>query len=85
MTLKCAKLTFHSAFLEESLMKTIQIDVFDLDKQVQTLRKLGVKFEQYDLADFKSVNGIVDYGNERRAFTKDRQGNLIIYIQAKIH
>ena len=66
-------------------MKTIQVDVFDLNKQVQSLRKLGIKFEEYNLAGFTSVNGIVDYGSERMAFLKDSEGNLIIYTQAKIH
>ncbi len=52
-------------------------DVDDLESAVATLRENGVVFEEYDLPDFKTVNGIAEIAGERGAWFKDSEGNLL--------
>jgi predicted enzyme related to lactoylglutathione lyase len=52
-------------------------DVEDLDKTVAKLRENGVKFEEYDLPGFKTVDGIAEIAGERGAWFKDSEGNLL--------
>lgn len=51
--------------------------VDDVDTVVATLRERGVKFEEYDLPDLKTENGIVQLGDVRAAWCKDPDGNII--------
>lgn len=57
-------------------------EVDDLDGAVSSLRDRGVAFEEYDMPDFKTVNGIVEVGGERGAWFKDSEGNLISLFQS---
>lgn len=52
-------------------------DVDDIEAAVKTLRDQGVVFEEYDLPDFKTVNGIAEIEGERGAWFKDSEGNLL--------
>ena len=52
-------------------------DVDDIEAEVATLRESGVVFEEYDLPDFKTVDGIADIAGERGAWFKDSEGNLL--------
>jgi predicted enzyme related to lactoylglutathione lyase len=52
-------------------------DVDDLDKTVAKLRENGVKFEEYDMPGFKTVDGIAEIAGERGAWFKDSEGNLL--------
>jgi hypothetical protein len=56
-------------------------EVDDLDSAVSSLREQGLTFEEYDMPDFKSVNGIVETEGERAAWFKDSEGNLISLFQ----
>jgi catechol 2,3-dioxygenase-like lactoylglutathione lyase family enzyme len=60
--------------------------VHDIESTVSELRNRGVVFEEYDLPDFKTVNGIAEVsGNypssggigERAAWFRDSEGNLL--------
>jgi catechol 2,3-dioxygenase-like lactoylglutathione lyase family enzyme len=52
--------------------------VDDVDSSVRELRGRGVTFEEYDLPDLKTVDGIVDLGEGLKgAFFKDTEGNTI--------
>jgi catechol 2,3-dioxygenase-like lactoylglutathione lyase family enzyme len=52
--------------------------VDDVDGSVRELRGRGVTFEEYDLPNLKTVDGIVDLGEGLRgAFFKDTEGNTI--------
>jgi catechol 2,3-dioxygenase-like lactoylglutathione lyase family enzyme len=57
-------------------------EVDDLDGAVSSLRDRGVAFEEYDMPDFKTVNGIVEVEGERGAWFKDSEGNLISLFQS---
>lgn len=52
--------------------------VEDISSAVNELKSKGVKLEEYDYPDFKSVDGVVDMGEMGKgAWFKDTEGNLI--------
>jgi catechol 2,3-dioxygenase-like lactoylglutathione lyase family enzyme len=51
--------------------------VDDLDSVVPALRERGVAFEEYDLPDIKTVDGIASIGDVRAAWFKDPDGNIL--------
>ncbi len=40
------------------------------------LRARGVTFEDYDFDDFKTVDGLADFGTSKVAWFKDSEGNI---------
>jgi catechol 2,3-dioxygenase-like lactoylglutathione lyase family enzyme len=56
-------------------------NVEDLAAVVGELKQKGVKLEEYDLPGFKTTDGIVDLGDERAAWFKDSEGNLLSLAQ----
>ena len=55
--------------------------VEDLDSVVAGLRKRGVAFEEYDLPDLKTENGIAMIGDLRASWARDPDGNIIAFEQ----
>jgi predicted enzyme related to lactoylglutathione lyase len=56
--------------------------VADLAAEMADLRKRGVVFEEYDLPGLKTVNGVVEMGEMRKAaWFKDTEGNIISLSQ----
>ena len=55
--------------------------VSDLAKEMQTLRKRGVKFEEYNLPGVKTVKGVATMGEMRAAWMKDPGGNILALLQ----
>lgn len=53
--------------------------VEDIDSVVATLRGRGVAFEDYDLPDVKTENGIATLGDLRAAWARDPDGNIIAF------
>ena len=54
------------------------LNVEDLNTAVNELKSKGVKLEEYDYPNFKSVNGIVTLQDgSKGAWFKDTEGNLI--------
>ena len=51
--------------------------VDDVDAAVQQLRDNGVVFEDYDLPDLRTVNAVARVGDERAAWFKDPDGNIL--------
>ena len=51
--------------------------VDDIEAVASALRERGVSFEEYDLPDLKTVNGIATVGDVRAAWCKDPDGNVI--------
>lgn len=51
--------------------------VEDLDSVVSGLRERGVTFEEYDLPNLKTENGIAAVGDVRAAWCRDPDGNII--------
>jgi catechol 2,3-dioxygenase-like lactoylglutathione lyase family enzyme len=55
--------------------------VDDIDSVVAGLRERGVAFEEYDLPDLKTDNGIASIGDLRAAWARDPDGNIIAFEQ----
>jgi len=51
--------------------------VDDLEKEVQKLKDKGVKFEEYDTPQLKTVNSIATREYGKSAWFKDTEGNII--------
>jgi catechol 2,3-dioxygenase-like lactoylglutathione lyase family enzyme len=53
--------------------------VEDIEAVVAELRERGVVFEEYDLPDLKTENGIASIGDLRAAWARDPDGNIIAF------
>lgn len=51
--------------------------VADIETTKSWLEEQGIIFEEYDLPYMKTVNSIATLGNDRIAFFKDSEGNLL--------
>jgi catechol 2,3-dioxygenase-like lactoylglutathione lyase family enzyme len=51
--------------------------VDDIDAAVEELRGRGVTFEEYDMGDIKTENGIATIGDAKAAWFKDPDGNIL--------
>ena len=49
----------------------------DIEADVAALAARGVVFEEYDLPDLKTVNGVATIGASKGAWFKDSEGNLL--------
>ena len=56
-----------------------QVD--DIEREVAELKSRGVKFEEYDMPEMKTVNGIAVAGGAKSAWFKDTEGNIMALIQ----
>jgi predicted enzyme related to lactoylglutathione lyase len=56
-------------------------DVDDVEREVADLKRRGVKFEEYDMPQMKTVDGIAVGGDAKAAWFKDTEGNIMALIQ----
>jgi catechol 2,3-dioxygenase-like lactoylglutathione lyase family enzyme len=49
--------------------------VKDIEAVMASLRERGVRFEEYDFGEMKTVDGLVDFGGAKAAWFKDSEGN----------
>ncbi|MGH2404255.1 MAG: VOC family protein [Vicinamibacterales bacterium] len=55
--------------------------VENLEQAVASLRARGIVFEEYDFPGLKTVDGIANLGNEKAAWFKDTEGNVLAVSQ----
>jgi catechol 2,3-dioxygenase-like lactoylglutathione lyase family enzyme len=55
--------------------------VEDITLAVRDLKDKGVVFEEYNFPDFKTVDGILTMGDDKTAWFKDTEGNLLGLVQ----
>jgi catechol 2,3-dioxygenase-like lactoylglutathione lyase family enzyme len=55
----------------------VSFSVTDIDALMGELRHRGVVFEEYDLPEFKTVNGLFEMGGYKAAWFKDSEGNVV--------
>lgn len=53
----------------------------DVQAEVAKLRQAGVVFEEYDMPGLKTEDGIATTGDERAAWFKDSEGNILCVAQ----
>lgn len=59
----------------ESTAMSFEVD--DVTKEIRALEGRGVVFEDYDLPDFKTVDHVCEFGDEKAAWFKDPDGNVL--------
>ncbi|CAN5632626.1 glyoxalase/bleomycin resistance/dioxygenase family protein [soil metagenome] len=59
----------------------LSFEVADIDSAIDDLERRGVKFEDYDLPDFKTVNHVFSTGDEKCAWLTDTEGNILCLHQ----
>jgi predicted enzyme related to lactoylglutathione lyase len=57
-------------------------EVSNIEEEVNALRGKGVNFEDYDMPEIKTQNGIATQGSVRAAWFKDSEGNILCIHQA---
>ncbi|MFD7977405.1 VOC family protein [Streptomyces sp. NPDC059071] len=57
--------------------------VADLDAEMKELRSKGVEFEDYDMADLKTVDGVAETDTMRGAWFKDSEGNILCVMEER--
>lgn len=56
--------------------------VTDIEAEMQSLREKGIVFEEYDMPELKTVNGIAtSSGGEKSTWFKDTEGNILALNQ----
>ncbi len=55
--------------------------VDDIEAEMKALRVNGVVFEEYDMPGLKTDNGIANYGDNKAAWFKDSEGNILALDQ----
>lgn len=55
----------------------LSFEVDNVDKVVEELKGRGVVFEEYDMPDFKTVNGIAEVEGFKGGWFKDSEDNVI--------
>lgn len=59
----------------------LSFDAPDLVADMKALRERGVVFEDYDLPNLKTENGLADFGSVKNAWAKDSEGNILGFVQ----
>ena len=56
-------------------------EVSDVEEEVNALRGKKVTFEEYDMSEIKTHNGIATQGSVKAAWFKDSEGNILCIHQ----
>jgi predicted enzyme related to lactoylglutathione lyase len=56
-------------------------EVSNIEEEVNMLRGKGVNFEEYDMPQIKTQNGIATQGSVKAAWFKDTEGNILCIHQ----
>jgi len=60
---------------------TVGFEVEDIAAEIKTLKGRGVKFEDYDFPNFKTVDHMIVIGTDKAAWFKDTEGNILCLHQ----
>jgi catechol 2,3-dioxygenase-like lactoylglutathione lyase family enzyme len=61
----------------------LSFEVDDLDGEMRALRGRGVRFEEYDTPGLRTKNGVAEHGEERAAWFRDPDGNILCLHQER--
>ena len=65
----------------QSKHTVLSFEVSDLAHEIRDLESHGVRFEDYDLPDLKTVDHIAEMGDVRAAWFCDSEGNILCLHQ----
>jgi catechol 2,3-dioxygenase-like lactoylglutathione lyase family enzyme len=66
-----------SAYAGTAQNTAVSFTVRNIEELMEQLRQRGVVFEEYDLPDFKTHNGLFEAGGYKAAWFKDSEGNIV--------
>jgi catechol 2,3-dioxygenase-like lactoylglutathione lyase family enzyme len=72
---------YQSQFAGTAQHTLLSFDTADLAGDMTKMREKGVKFEEYDLPDLKTVDGVAEFGPVKNAWAKDSEGNILGFVQ----
>ncbi|VVJ14991.1 Glyoxalase/bleomycin resistance protein/dioxygenase [Amycolatopsis camponoti] len=61
----------------QSESTALSFEVSDLPAEVKALENRGIRFQDFELEDLKTVDHIAQLGNERAAWFSDSEGNVL--------
>ncbi len=70
-------LLYESQFAGTAKSTAMTFETDNLDRDMRDLRNKGIKFEEYDMGELKTVNGVASIGDVKGAWFKDTEGNII--------
>jgi catechol 2,3-dioxygenase-like lactoylglutathione lyase family enzyme len=73
---------YESVGAGQSRATLMAFEVDDVEATVEDMRSRGVAFEEYDLPELKTKDGIAEMGDEKGAWFKDPDGNILAVVQA---
>lgn len=59
-------------------------EVDDIEREVGELKERGVKLEEYDMPELKTIKGIFTGGGAKAAWFKDTEGNILAVVQSDV-
>jgi catechol 2,3-dioxygenase-like lactoylglutathione lyase family enzyme len=62
----------------------LSFEVDDVEREVRDLSSRGVRFEDYDLPNLKTVDHVCVLGGDKAAWFKDTEGNILC-IHHELH
>jgi catechol 2,3-dioxygenase-like lactoylglutathione lyase family enzyme len=78
---KSSLLLYTSQYAGTAQNTAATFETNNLDRDMSELRNKGVVFEDYDMGDLKTVNGVASTGDIKSAWFKDTEGNIIALTQ----
>jgi catechol 2,3-dioxygenase-like lactoylglutathione lyase family enzyme len=72
---------YQSAGAGTSQATYASFDVADLESEMADLKAKGVAFEEYDMPNLKTENGVAVEGGMKSAWFKDSEGNILNLVQ----
>jgi catechol 2,3-dioxygenase-like lactoylglutathione lyase family enzyme len=72
---------YESVGAGQSRATLMAFEVVDIDATVKDMQSRGVTFEEYDMPNLKTQNGIANTGDEKAAWFKDPDGNILAVSQ----
>lgn len=66
-----------SAYAGTAQNTAMSLQVTGIENVIAALRRQGVVFEDYDLPDFKTVDGLLAMGPFKAAWFRDGDGNIV--------
>ena len=74
-------LVYKSEYAGTNEATAAEWEVEDLEAEVAELRNNGVEFQEYDLPNLKTQDGIAELGDDKAAWFKDTEGNILAISQ----
>jgi predicted enzyme related to lactoylglutathione lyase len=72
---------YESVGAGQSRATVMAFEVGDIEATVEDMRSRGVAFEEYDLPELKTERGVATTGDEKAAWFKDPDGNILAVVQ----